>query len=66
MPPVLESPLYLVSTSSLMKLATKICQETEKISSYTKENGLPEPSFNADSAVGFQSLRMRCMQRGEK
>jgi hypothetical protein len=45
-----------LSTSSLMKLATKIAQETEKISSYMKENGLPEPSFNVDSAVGFPKL----------
>ncbi|PQE14635.1 O-methyltransferase protein [Rutstroemia sp. NJR-2017a BVV2] len=45
-----------LSTSSLVKLAAKIAQETEKISSYMKENGLPEPSFNVDSAVGFPKL----------
>lgn len=45
-----------LSTSNLVTLAAKIAQETEKISSYMKENGLPEPSFNADSAVGFSKL----------
>ncbi|KAF7865216.1 hypothetical protein EAF04_006193 [Stromatinia cepivora] len=43
-------------TSSFVRLAATISQETAKLSAYVRENGIAEPSFDVDSAVAFLKL----------
>jgi hypothetical protein len=44
------------STSTMIQLAKKITEETEKLDKYIKENNLPEPGFGADAPTDFPKL----------
>ncbi|KAE9365008.1 S-adenosyl-L-methionine-dependent methyltransferase [Stipitochalara longipes BDJ] len=46
-------PKSAASTSKLVELAQIISQETKKLDSYIKANGLPEPSFDVDAPPSF-------------
>ncbi len=50
--PVGEAP----STSTMVALARKITQETEKLESYLRENNLPMPGFEVDAPGEFPKL----------
>ena len=42
--------------SNLVKLAQLISRETEKLDNYMRDNGLPCPTFDVDSAADFPTL----------
>ncbi len=44
------------STSALIELAATITRETEKLNKYLVDKGLPIPSFDVDSPLGFPGL----------
>lgn len=43
-------------TSSLIQLAKKITEETEKLDKYLKANGLPNPGFSVDARGDLSEL----------
>jgi hypothetical protein len=43
-------------SGSIVALAKKIAQESEKLEAYLKENGLPTPGFAVDSPKDFPKL----------
>lgn len=43
-------------TSSMIQLAKKITEETEKLDKYLKANGLPNPGFSVDAPGDFSEL----------
>ena len=49
-------PKSTASTSKLLELAQIISRETEKLDSYLKANGHPEPTFDVDAPSHFPKL----------